>query len=52
MRLAEDKIKTGIGHSEQYVRDVAVSYFSASASDDRTIMRAAIVRSFSFVWQA
>ena len=42
MRLSESKIKTGILHDDQFVRDVAVSYFSIGLSNDRTIMPAAM----------
>jgi len=38
MRLSNDKIKRGILHDEQSVRDAAVSFFSMSSPDDRTVI--------------
>ncbi len=38
MRLSNDKIKQGILHPEQSVRDVAVSHFAMAHSDDRAVM--------------
>ena len=50
MRLSEGKIKAGILHPEQYVRDAAMSYFSSSLSDDRTIMPVAIDAVETYGW--
>ena len=52
MRLSESKIKNGILHPDQDVRDVAVSYFSGTSSDDRSIMAAAIKALETYGWQA
>jgi hypothetical protein len=38
MRLSNSKIKQGILHAEQSVRDAAVSHFAMEHSDDRTVM--------------
>ena len=51
MRLSESKIAAGILHPEQYVRDIAVSYFSGSWSDDRRIMPAAVKALETYGWQ-
>ena len=51
MRLSESKIKNGILHPDEDVRDVAISYFSGPSSDDRTIMPVAIKALETYGWQ-
>lgn len=42
MRLSTEKIKQGILHPEQFVRDAATSYFAMELSDDRAVMPLAV----------
>ncbi len=50
MRLSENKIKSAISHGEQYVRDVALDYFSAAFSPDPTVMPQAIQSLSTYGW--
>jgi len=50
MRLAEEKIKQGIWHTESYVRDVALSYFTAAFCEDRDVMPIATEAMDRFGW--
>lgn len=51
MRLSEDKIKHGILHSEQKVRDTAVRYFSICFSTDPTVMPRVIEAIQQYGWR-
>ena len=50
MRLSEDRIKQGILHPEQFVRDAAARYFADSFSDDPAVMPLAVRAVETYGW--